>query len=109
VFIAQLVTLLLVGRLVGEVLQRLGQPAVIGQIIAGVLLGPSCLGALAPRLWQALFPAVAQQQAMLDAVSQLGILLLLLITGMETDLSVLRHARRAAVSVSLSGVIVPFL
>jgi len=109
VFIAQLVTLLLVGRLVGEALQRLGQPAVIGQIIAGVLLGPSCLGALAPRLWHALFPAVAQQQAMLDAVSQLGILLLLLITGMETDLSVLRHARRAAISVSLSGVIVPFL
>jgi len=109
VFIAQLVTLLLVGRLVGELLQRFGQPAVIGQIVAGVLLGPSCLGALAPGLWQQLFPAVAQQQAMLDAVAQLGILLLLLLTGMETDLSVLRHARRAAVSVSLSGVIVPFL
>jgi Kef-type K+ transport system membrane component KefB/nucleotide-binding universal stress UspA family protein len=109
VFIAQLVTLLVVGRCAGELLQRLGQPPVIGQIIAGVLLGPSVLGALAPGLWQALFPPVPQQQAMLDAVSQLGILLLLLITGMETDLSVLRHARRAAVSVSLSGVIIPFL
>jgi Kef-type K+ transport system membrane component KefB/nucleotide-binding universal stress UspA family protein len=109
VFIAQLVVLLGAGRLLGELMQRIGQPPVIGQIIAGVLLGPSVLGALAPTLWQAIFPAVAQQQAMLDAVAQLGILLLLLITGMETDLSVFRDARRAAVSVSLSGVIVPFL
>ncbi len=109
VFLAQLLTLLVCGRLGGELVQRLGQPAVIGQIIAGVLLGPSVFGAVAPQLWQALFPAVPQQQAMLDAVSELGILLLLLITGMETDLSVLRHARRPAVTVSLGGVILPFL
>ena len=109
VFIAQLVVLLVGGRLMGELMQRIGQPPVIGQIIAGVLLGPSVLGALTPGLWRALFPAVAQQQAMLDAVSQLGILLLLLITGMETNLSVFRHARRPAVSVSLSGIVVPFL
>ncbi len=109
VFIAQLVTLLVGGRLAGELMQRLGQPPVIGQIIAGMLLGPSVLGVLAPRLWQALFPAVAQQQAMLDGVSQLGILLLLLITGMETDLAVFRDARRPAISVSLGGIVVPFL
>jgi len=109
VFIAQLVVLLVGGRLMGELMQRLGQPPVIGQIIAGVLLGPSVLGALAPGPWHALFPPVAQQQAMLEAISQLGILLLLLITGMETNLSVFRDARRPAVSVSLSGVILPFL
>ena len=109
VFIAQLVVLLTGGRLAGELMQRVGQPAVTGQIIAGVLLGPSVLGALAPQLWHGLFPAVAQQQAMLDAVSQLGILLLLLITGMETDLSVFREARRPAISISLSGIVIPFL
>ena len=109
VFIAQLVVLLITGRLVGELMQRLGQPAVTGQIIAGVLLGPAVLGALAPQLWHALFPAVAQQQAMLDAVAQLGILLLLLITGMETDLAVFRAAGRPAASVSLGGIVVPFL
>ncbi|HVN45040.1 MAG TPA: cation:proton antiporter [Steroidobacteraceae bacterium] len=109
VFIAQLLVLLGAGRLLAELMQRIGQPPVIGQIIAGVLLGPSVLGVLAPPLWHALFPAVVQQQAMLDAVAQLGILLLLLITGMETNLSVFGDARRAAVSVSLGGVIVPFL
>ena len=109
VFIAQLVVLLSCGRLAGELMQRVGQPAVTGQIIAGVLLGPSVLGALAPQWWHGLFPAVAQQQAMLDAIAQLGILLLLLITGMETDLSVFRDARRPAVAVSVSGIIVPFL
>ncbi|MBV8405679.1 MAG: cation:proton antiporter [Gammaproteobacteria bacterium] len=108
-FIAQLLVLLAGGRLLGELMQRIGQPPVIGQILAGVLLGPSVLGALAPGLWQLIFPPIPPQQAMLDAVAQLGILLLLLITGMETDLSVFRDARRAAVSVSLSGVIVPFL
>jgi Kef-type K+ transport system membrane component KefB/nucleotide-binding universal stress UspA family protein len=104
-----LVVLLTAGRLAGELMQRLGQPAVTGQILAGVLLGPSLLGSLAPQLWHGLFPAVAQQQAMLDAVSQLGILLLLLLTGMETDLSVFRDARRPALAVSLSGIVVPFL
>src|ERR1700746_2804423 len=108
VFIAQLVVLLIAGRLVGELMQRLGQPAVTGQIIAGVLLGPAMLGALAPQLWHALFPAVAQQQAMLDAVAQLGIVLLLLITGMETDLAVFRAAGRPAASVSLGRLVGAF-
>jgi Kef-type K+ transport system membrane component KefB/nucleotide-binding universal stress UspA family protein len=109
IFIAQLVVLLAGGRLGGELMQRLGQPAATGQILAGVLLGPSVLGALTPHLWHGLFPAVPQQQAMLDAVAQLGILLLLLITGMETDLSVFRDAHRPAVAVSLGGIVVPFV
>ena len=108
VFIAQIVVLLIGGRLMGELMQRIGQPLVIGQILAGVLLGPSVLGNIAPGLWHSLFPAGAEQKAMLDAVAQLGILLLLLMTGMETDLSVFRDARRPALSISLSGIVVPF-
>jgi Kef-type K+ transport system membrane component KefB/nucleotide-binding universal stress UspA family protein len=108
VFIAQIVVLLTVGRLIGELLQRVGQPSVTGQILAGVLLGPSILGALAPGLWHSLFPAAPEQKAMLDGVSQLGILLLLLMTGMETDLAVFRTARRPAVYVSVCGIVVPF-
>lgn len=108
VFLGQIVTLLICGRLMGELMQRIGQPPVMGQLIAGILLGPSVLGALLPPVSHALFPPGADQKAMLDALSQLGILLLLLMTGMETDLSVFRDARRTAVSISLSGIAVPF-
>ena len=108
VFLAQVVTLLVCGRLLGELMQRIGQPPVMGQLLAGVLLGPSCLGALLPSLSHALLPPAAAQKAMLDAFSQLGILLLLLLTGMETDLSVFRDARRTAISISVFGIVIPF-
>jgi Kef-type K+ transport system membrane component KefB/nucleotide-binding universal stress UspA family protein len=108
VFIAQIVLLLVCGRLLGEGMQRIGQPAVMGQLIAGILLGPSVLGALWPDLQHALFPSSREQKSMIDAVSQLGILMLLLLTGMETDLSVVRKSRRAAFAVSLTGIAVPF-
>ena len=109
VFLAQVVTLLVFGRLMGELMQRIGQPAVMGQLIAGIILGPSVFGALLPSWSQALFPDDTTQKAMLDALSQLGILLLLLMTGMETDLRVFRDARKTAVSISLAGIVVPFV
>ena len=108
IFLGEIVALVACGRLVGELMERFGQPAVMGQLIGGMLLGPSVLGALAPSLQQALFPASPDQKAMLDAVSQLGILLLLLLTGMETDLSVIRRSRRTAFSVSIAGIAIPF-
>jgi Kef-type K+ transport system membrane component KefB/nucleotide-binding universal stress UspA family protein len=109
VFLAQIVVLLLTGRLLGELLGRWGQPPVMGQLLSGILLGPSVLGHIAPGAELALFPHTPPQRAMLDAVAQLGVLLLLLLTGMETDLSVMRHSGRAAVSVSVAGIAVPFL
>ena len=108
VFIAQIVLLLVCGRLLGEGMQRIGQPAVMGQLIAGILLGPSVLGALWPDLQHAAFPSGREQKSMIDAVSQLGILMLLLLTGMETDLSLVRKSGRAAFSVSVTGIAVPF-
>jgi Kef-type K+ transport system membrane component KefB/nucleotide-binding universal stress UspA family protein len=109
VFLFQIIALLVCGRLMGELMQRIGQPPVMGQLIAGILLGPSALGALWPAFQHALFPASAEQKAMIDAVAQLGILLLLLLTGMETDLAVVRRSRAAAFSVSIAGIVVPFL
>src|SRR3954464_310068 len=93
----------------GEAMQRIGQPAVMGQLLAGLLLGPSILGALWPEAQQALFPSSREQKSMIDAVSQLGILMLLLLTGMETDLGLVRKARRAAFSVSVTGIVLPFV
>ena len=108
VFLCQIILLLASGRLLGEAMLRIGQPAVIGQLIAGILLGPSILGELWPQLQHAIFPPNRDQKAMIEAVSQLGILMLLLLTGIETDLSVVRKSRGAALSVSFTGIAVPF-
>ncbi len=107
-FVAQIVLLLFVGRTLGEFMQRIGQPAIMGQLLAGILLGPSVLGAVSPHLQHAIFPNAGGQKIMIDAVSQLGILLLLLLTGMETDLALIGRLRRAAASVSIAGIVVPF-
>lgn len=108
IFLAQLITLMVVGRLMGEAMSRIGQPSVMGQLLAGILLGPSVLGLVWPDVQHALFPAAKEQKAMIDAISQFGILLLLLLTGMETDLKLVRKVGRAAISISLTGVAVPF-
>jgi Kef-type K+ transport system membrane component KefB/nucleotide-binding universal stress UspA family protein len=104
----QLALLLLVGRLLGEAMQRVGQPAVMGHLLAGIVLGPSVLGVFWPDVQHAIFPKNPEQKSMVDAVSQLGILMLLLLTGMETDLKLVRRVGRAAIMVSSAGVAVPF-
>src|SRR6266702_2970077 len=109
VFLAEVVLLLLIGRLLGEAMQRIGQPAVIGQLVAGILLGPSVFGVIWPEAQHAIFPASGAQKSMIDAVSQLGILMLLLLTGMEIDLRLVRKVGRAAASVSLACISLPFL
>ncbi len=108
-FVAQLAVLVVVGRLLGEAMLRVKQPAVMGQLVAGLVLGPSLLGAVFPAFQHALFPDAPEQKAMLNAVAQFGILLLLLLTGMETDLKLVRQTGRAALFASLAGIVVPFL
>ncbi|HEY1476009.1 MAG TPA: cation:proton antiporter [Pseudolabrys sp.] len=109
IFIAQILALMITGRLLGEAMLRLRQPAVMGQLIAGLLLGPSLFGLLLPDVQHALFPKSPEQKAMIDAISQFGILLLLLMTGMETDLKLVRQVGRAAVFASVCGIIIPFV
>jgi Kef-type K+ transport system membrane component KefB/nucleotide-binding universal stress UspA family protein len=109
ILLTQLLALMLLGRLLGEAMQRVGQPSVMGELMGGILLGPSVLGLIWPDFQHWLFPADKDQKAMLDAVSNFGILLLLLLTGMETDLKLVRKFGRAALSVSLSGVALPFV
>ena len=106
--IAQVVVLVLLGRLIGEILFRLGQPTIIGQILAGVLLGPTVFGQLWPAAQHALFPASPEQHAMINGISQLGILFLLLLAGMEADLGLAWRLRKAAFSISLAGIAIPF-
>ncbi len=109
IFFIQVALLVVAGRIGGEVMQRLGQPAVIGQLLAGIVLGPSVFGALWPHAQAAIFPDRADQHAMIEAVAQLGVLMLLLLTGMETDLRLVRRVGKPAVMVSLAGIAVPFV
>ena len=108
IFLGQIIVLMVVGRLLGEVMQQVGQPSVMGQLIAGILLGPSVFGWLFPDIQHGLFPRTPEQKAMIDGISQFGILLLLLLTGMETDLKLVKKVGRAAFSISITGVAVPF-
>jgi Kef-type K+ transport system membrane component KefB/nucleotide-binding universal stress UspA family protein len=107
-FILQLAILLTAARGLGEIFRRLGQPPVIGELSAGVLLGPSVLGILAPDLQLALFPRDPLQFQILEIIAWLGMIWLLLMTGLETDLDVLRNLGRAAFYASLLGMVVPF-
>ncbi len=107
-FLAELALLLLCGRLLGEGLNRIGQPAIFGQLLAGVALGPSVFGVIAPGAHHAIFAGTPTLKAMIDALSQVGILMLLLLTGMETNLALVNRKRRAVISTSLVGVAVPF-
>ncbi len=107
-FLASIVVVLLAARLLGEAAQRLGQPAVIGQLVAGIMLGPSFLGLLWPDAEHALFSADPVQKAMLQGFGEFGILLLLVLTGMEVDLRLLRKIGWPSLSVSLAGLAVPF-
>ncbi|MBB6484540.1 cation:proton antiporter [Rhizobium lusitanum] len=107
-FLAQIVLLVVSGRLLGELMVRFGQPSIMGQIIAGIILGPSLFGLAFPHAQASLFPSNEAQKSMADAVAQLGILFLLLLAGMETDLGLAKRLRKSAAGVSLAGIVIPF-
>jgi Kef-type K+ transport system membrane component KefB/nucleotide-binding universal stress UspA family protein len=109
ILIAEIALLLFVGRGLGEMMQRLGQPAVIGQLLAGLILGPSFFGWLMPAAHHFLFPDTPTQKSLIAGLSNVGVMLLLLLTGMETDLKLARKVGAPAVTVAAAGVTVPFL
>lgn len=106
--IVQLTVLLLVARTLGEVFRSIGQPAVVGELLAGVLLGPSVLGLIAPGLYETLFLVSEEQFHLLEVISWLGLLMLLIVTGLETDIDLIVNKGRTAVVLSLGGIVVPF-
>jgi len=105
-FLFQLFVLLSVALTLGSFLRRLGQAAVVGEIVAGVLLGPSILGALAPEWALFLFPS--SQTHMLGTIAWLGGIFLLLAAGTEVELATLRQECRVVLSTSLMGIAIPF-
>jgi Kef-type K+ transport system membrane component KefB len=77
-------------------------------LLAGLILGPSVFGTIWPAGQEAIFPSNSSDRQVLNAVSELGVLLLLLLTGMETDLALVRRVRRTAVITSAAGIVIPF-
>ena len=108
IFIAEVLLLILVGRLLGELMVRIRQPEVLGQLLAGILIGPTVLGNLWPAAHDVIFPNTPGVKQMIDGVSQVGILMLLLLAGMETDFGIVRRKKRAAFMSSVSGIVIPF-
>lgn len=108
-FLIQLILLMVVGRGLGEVMGRFGQPAIFGQLLGGVVLGPSVFGLIWPGAYDLVFPKAPTVKAMIDALSQVGILMLLLLTGMETNIRLVRRRFGTVAATSIAGIAVPFV
>jgi len=107
-FVLQLGLLLLVARTFGELFSRWHQPPVFGELIGGILLGPSVLGLFAPGAFGLLFPDDPIQWKLLDGFSWLAALLLLLAVGIEVDLRSVRRQGRSAFITGFFGILIPF-
>ena len=104
--LAQIVIIILVARLFGWICAKIGQPSVIGEILAGIVLGPSLAGMYFPGFSAALFPV--KSLGNLQFLSQIGLILFMFIIGMELDLKVLKNRVHEAVVISHASIIIPF-
>lgn len=106
ILLAQIVTIILVARFFGLICNKIGQPTVIGEIIAGVVLGPSLIGMYFPEFSATLFPTASLGN--LQFLSQIGLILFMFVIGMELDLKVLQNKAHDAVVISHASIIIPF-
>jgi len=102
-----LVAVIVTARLLGALFRAIQQPPVIGEVVAGIVLGPSLLGRVAPRLYaQLLPPAIAPH---LNLLAQVGVILFLFLVGLELDTAALSRGTHATVAISHASIVVPFL
>jgi Kef-type K+ transport system membrane component KefB len=105
----QLSIMLVMGRLFAEAVRRFNQPGVIGEILAGILLGPTVLGMLKPEWFEALYPVGSASGIILSGFVQVAVVMLLFIAGLEVDLHIVWQQGRQAIATSLLGLIIPFI
>ncbi|NOT02234.1 MAG: PTS transporter subunit EIIA [Phycisphaerales bacterium] len=108
VLLFSLAILLATARLLGEAAQKLRQPAIIGEILAGILLGPTVLGAIAPDAHAAIFPHSGPVAIGMHSLTTVAIVLFLMVAGMEVDLSTVWKQGRAAIIVAVVCMVLPF-
>src|SRR5689334_20291285 len=101
-----LTVIMMTARIVGAVFSRFNQPAVIGEVVGGILLGPSLLGRLAPELQAWVLPATTAP--MLNVISQIGVILYMFLVGLELDLGVVRSTVSRTIVISIASIVVPF-
>ncbi len=106
-FLVILAILLSTARIMGELFKKIGLPAIIGELLGGILLGPSFIGTLFPGFFQSVFIDPKQSSVAFDGLSRLSVMLLLFIAGMEVRLENIRTRGKAAAKISLSGIIFP--
>lgn len=105
----QLALLLVVARGLGILAARVGLPEVVGQLLSGIVVGPSILGVIAPGVLSAIFPFTPDQFHLLAVVSQVGLMMLLALTGLETDLDLIASKASSATLIAVAGVVIPFV
>jgi Kef-type K+ transport system membrane component KefB len=106
ILLAQIITILIVAKIFGWIFKKIGQPSVIGEIIAGIVLGPSLIGAYFPEYSATLFPKESLPN--LQFLSQIGLILFMFVVGMELDLKVLKNKANDAVVISHASIVFPF-
>ena len=104
--LADLAAIIVAARLFAGLFRRLGQPAVVGEILAGVILGPSLLGRFWPGVYAVMLPK--NVTGVLSVISQLGLVLLMLLIGLEFPFDAMTRAIRPAAATALAGIVVPF-
>ena len=105
--IMQLIVIMVFARIMGYLFQRIHQPMVIGEIFAGIILGPSALGAIFPEAYTFLFPK--QSVEVLQQFSQLGLIFFMFIIGMELDTQAFKKSANKAFLISAAGIVIPFI
>lgn len=109
VLLIQVAVLLLAARTFAEIAQRLGQPSVVGELLAGIILGPSLLSGYFPVISSWIVPQTPVQGYLIELVSMFGAMFLLIITGLETDIPLIKRKGKTVLSIAAGGLILPFL
>jgi Kef-type K+ transport system membrane component KefB/mannitol/fructose-specific phosphotransferase system IIA component (Ntr-type) len=108
IFFLSISIMLVLARLLGEAFNRIKQPAIIGEILAGIILGPTILGTLLPGVYNALFPESPELEIAMDGITTMAVSLLLLVAGLEVDLALVIKEGKTALSTSIMGIVFPF-
>lgn len=102
-------TMLLLGRLFGEFFRKLKMPLVVGELIAGILLGPTCLGQFLPELNKEIFTTTGTIGVVLTGITSISVVMLLFAAGMEVELSIIRQQGKTALKTSFVGLLIPLI